>query len=147
MSTPNAEPIQVYLGFAGNNPAGPWCVCSLGVVEGRPYPYSRIVSGARTNFQAAWAAVALSIERLAGRPGVLNTTLQLLEQQASRHDWKGASDLDEEGRAAWRQCLTGDPVVRWTAMVHASRWVVEAQEIARRGFAQWRLDEQGKVIP
>lgn len=146
MSAPNADPIQVYLGFAGNNPAGPWCVCSLGVVGGRSYPYIRIVPGARTNFGAAWAAVALSIERLAGRPATLWTTLSSLEQQAVRepHPYEEMTEEDKAIRATTRS--TG-AVVRYVSRVEAPHWLTEAQDTARRGFAQWRLDEQGKVLP
>ena len=141
-----SAPIQVYIGFAGNNPAGPWCVSSLGVVDERPYPYCRMVMGPRSNFNAAWAAVALSLERLAGRPGVLWTTLSSLEQQAIRepHAFEEMTEEDKSTRAAAR--ATG-VIVRYVSRMEAPSWLTDAQETARRGFAQWRHDEQGKVIP
>lgn len=141
------QPIHVYLGFTGNNPAGPWCVCSLGVVDGRGYPYSRMVMGPRSNFGAAWAAVALSLERLAGRPAVLWTTLAGLASEAADLTWRDSQATRAEEHAAFLTCKRTGVEARAVRQRGAAQWLAQAQETARRGFAEWRREEQGKVIP
>lgn len=147
MSASNAEPIQVYLGFAGNNPAGPWCVCSLGVVEGVAYPHTRMVMGQRSNFDAAWAAVAFSLEHLRGRPAVLWTTLGCLAGEADGATWRASQGHRPAERAAWEECKRTGVIVRSVRIHDAPPRLAQAQAHARRGWRQWRTEEQGKVIP
>lgn len=143
-----ADPIPVYLGLSGNNPAGPWCVCSLGVMDGKAYPRTRFLPGGpRTIKEAAWAAVDLALERLRGRPALIWTTLKALEDQADRmaYTWDaqqgiknitGPSFDDPVFGEIKRRMLDADTYVCWVRAADAPPWMAQAKEAAQHGFLE-----------
>lgn len=132
---PGAEVIQVFLGFSGINP-GVHALCALGIRDGRPHPRTRITAPATTNIQAAWECAALALERLAGRPAVLFTTLQCVRGMEEPDDWR--LDGHPTRQAVQARLASTGCAVRYVVKGEAPPWMEKAQEEARRAYRAWQ---------